>query len=401
MFKMAAIRILTKIISVILSALLGFFGATTGLWVEQKNSLDSITKVTDGFYMMDYTYDYDLDSLLESKTGNSTTVGLLLYSIADVFLQLNPEAKKIVSNLGLYVDIDAEGVSEFLQKLLNFDAFGCTTFNAVSPSGDRLFARNFDYMDSPAMTVWTHPEDGYASVSTVSLYLLGYGGSFLPNDLLTSMLTLLAPYIPVDGMNEKGLSIGVLELETPETFQQTDKKDITTTAIIRHVLDNAATVDEAVAIFKEYDMHDLLGVGCTYHYQIADASGDTAIIEYVNGEPTVLKPNETGTLVATNFWLSEGVDDPDGAGYDRYDTARQMLSEKNGIVTEKEAMEILDATHLENAGLHGYICSTLWSVVYNCTDKTFNICAMYDFDNEYKFSVFEPMIQIKQEPFVD
>ena len=389
------VQYLTKTISVILSALLGFLGSTTGLWVEQHDSLKSITKVADNYYLMDYTYDYDLDTLLESKSGNSTTVGMLLYSFADVFLQLNPEAKKIISNLGFYIDIDNEGVSDFFSKISDFASFGCTTFNATTPSGDKLFARNYDYMDSPGMTVWTHPKDGYASVSTVSLYFFGYGGSFLPEDLLTSLLTLLAPYIPVDGMNEKGLSIGVLELETPETFQQTEKKDITTTAVIRHVLDHAATVDEAIAIFNEFDMHDFLGVGCTYHYQIADASGDTAIIEYANGETTVLRPDESETLVATNFWLSEGVDDPEGVGHDRYETAKSMLKENNYIVTEEEAMNILDATHIENDDLHGFICSTLWSIVFNNTDKTFTVCAMYDFDNVYKFSVNQPMRMIE------
>ena len=383
---------LTKALSVVLSVVIGFFSSVTGLWTEQKNSLESITKVADNYYLMNYTYDYDLDTLLESKTGNSTTVGMLLYSIADVFLQLNPEAKEIIADLGLHVDFDERAVSETIHKIVGaFQNFGCTTFNATTPKGDAIFGRNYDYMDSPAMTVWTNPEDGYASVSTVSLYFLGYGGEFLPDTLLTSLLTLIAPYIPVDGMNEKGLSIGVLELETPETFQQTEKKDITTTAMIRTVLDHAATVDEAIEIFNSYDMHDLLGVGCTYHYQVADANGDTAIIEYVNGETTVIRPDETGTLVATNFWLSEGVDDPDGAGHDRYETAKSMLAEKNYVVTEEEAMDILDTTHIENEELHGFICSTVWSVVYNNTDRTFDICAMYDFDNVYSFSVEEPM----------
>lgn len=392
----AVIQFLTKAISVVLSVILGFFSSTTGLWTEQLNSLNSIVKVADNYYMMNYTYDYDLDTLLESTTGNSTSVGMLLYSAADVFLQLNPEQKEIIANLGLYVDIDAEGVSGFLQNLFGETAnFGCTTFNATTPSGDAVFGRNYDYMNSPGLTVWTDPEDGYASVSTVSLYLLGYGGEFLPDTLLTSLLTLVAPYIPVDGMNEKGLSVGVLELETPETFQQTEKKDITTTAVIRHVLDHAATVEEAVEIFNTYDMHDLLGVGCTYHYQVADANGDTAIIEYANGETTILRPNETGTLVATNFWLSEGVDDPDGAGHDRYETVVNMLTEKNFIVTEDEAMDILDATHLEDSDLHGFICSTLWSIVYNNTDRTFNVCAMYDFDKVYHFSVCEPLKILK------
>ncbi len=387
----AVIQFFTKTISVILSALLGFLSSTTGIWTEQLNSLESISKVADNYYLMDYTYDYDLDTLLESNTGNSTTVGMLLYSFADVFLQLNPQAKEIISNLGMYIDIDSKGVSEFFSGFSDVVSFGCTTFNASTPSGDKIFGRNYDYMDSPGMTVWTHPKDGYASVSTVSLYFFGYSGSFLPEDLLTSLLTLLAPYIPVDGMNEKGLSIGVLELETPETFQQTEKKDITTTAVIRHVLDHAATVDEAVAIFNEFDMHDFLGVGCTYHYQISDANGDTAIVEYANGETTVLRPDETGTLVATNFWLSEGVEDPDGAGQDRYETAKSILSQKNYVVTESEAMGILDATHIENEDLHGFICSTLWSVVFNNTDRTFDVCVLYDFDNVYSFSVNEPL----------
>lgn len=388
----AVIQFFKKILSIVLSVLIGYLSTSTGMWGEQLKSIESITKVADNYYLMNYTYDYDLDTLLASNTGNSTTVGLLLYSIADVFLQLNPENKKLIADLGLYTDIDNKLVSKAMKKLIgSFKSFGCTTFNATTPEGDAVFARNYDYMDSPAMTVWTNPKDGYASVSTVSLYFLGYSGEFLPDSLVTSLLTLIAPYMPVDGMNEKGLSIGILELETPETFQQTEKKDITTTAVIRTVLDHAATVDEAVKIFNSYDMHDLLGVGCTYHYQVADANGDTAIIEYVNGETTVLRPDETGTLVATNFWLSMGVDDPNGAGHDRYETAKAMLAKKNYIVTEDEAMDILDATHIENESLHGFICSTVWSVVYNNTDKTFDISSMYDFNNVYSFSVDEPM----------
>jgi hypothetical protein len=55
-------------------------------------------------------------------------------------------------------------------------------------------------------------------------------------------------------------------------------------------------------------------------------------------------------------------------------------------------MDILDATHIENEDLHGFICSTTWSVVFNNTDKTYNLCSMYDFDKEYKFSVDQPKV---------
>lgn len=389
---MFSFHFLEKLISVVLSAVIGFLGPVVGYRAGRLESLASVKKVADDYYVMDYTYDYNLDTLLESTTGNSTTAGLLLYSFADVFLQLNPFAERIVSELGLYTDINSELLSGILQKLLSFTGFGCTTFNATTPSENHLFARNYDYMDSPGLTVWTHPKDGYASVSSVSLYFLGYGGAFMPDNMITALLTLIAPYIPVDGMNEKGLSIGVLELETAETFTQTEKKDITTTALIRTVLDHAATVDEAVKIFMSYDMHDLLGGACTYHYHIADASGDTAIIEYVNGEPTVLRPDSSGSLIATNFWLSEGVDDPEGLGRDRYDTVKTMLEGKEYQVSEKEAMEILDAVHLEDSDMNGYICSTLWSVVYNNTEKTFTLCPMYDYEHPYRFSLDNPLI---------
>ena len=381
----------TKAVSLIVSAGIAFSGSFAGFGSGRIESLKSVTKAADGYYLMDYTYDYDLDTLLESKTGNSTTAGLLLYSAADVFLHLNPRARKIVSNLGLYSKIDSRKVASVMEKLLNVTGFGCTAFNASIPSGEKIFARNYDYMDSPGMTVWTHPKNGYASVSTVSLYFLGYGGDFMPDGFLKSLLTLIAPYIPVDGMNEKGLSIGVLELETPETFIQTEKKDITTTAVIRAVLDHAATVEEAVEIFRSYDMHDLLGGGCTYHYQIADAQGKTAIIEYVNGETVVLRPGKSGTLIAANYWLSEGVDDPDGLGRNRYAAAKKMLQKANYRVSEKGAMDILNAVHMEDEDMNGYICSTLWSVVFNNTNKTFTVCPMSRYDNPLRFSVFEPL----------
>ena len=48
-------------------------------------------------------------------------------------------------------------------------------------------------------------------------------------------------------MNEKGLAVGVLLIDTEATDQRTDRVDITTTTAIRMMLDRCATVDEAVA----------------------------------------------------------------------------------------------------------------------------------------------------------
>ena len=37
------------------------------------------------------------------------------------------------------------------------------------------------------------------------------------------------------------------------------------------------------------------------------------------------------------------------------------------------------------------ICSTLWSVVYNNTKRTFTVCPMFNYDKPFRFSVSEPL----------
>ena len=365
---------LRRLISMVLSALIVWGSSVTGLWTQQLKSIKTINQVTEDFYTMDYTYDYDIDELLERGAGS--TVGLVLYGLYNT---LGEDAKNTIAGLS--------------------NNFGCTTFNSINSEGEYLFSRNYDYMESPGMLVWTHPENGYASVSNVSLYFLLYSRErgFLPEDEFTSMLTTLVPYIPVDGMNEKGLSIGVLELEKDPTFQITGRPALTTTTMVRAVLDKAATVEEAIEIFNTYDMRDLYFDGCTYHYHVTDAYGKSVVIEYVDGEMSLVYPEEkpgamTDYIAAANYFLTEGVDDPLGLGYDRVETVYNALDKSKGLTSESEAMNILEDASVRYLDMNGYICSTLWSVVYNTHDLTFDVCVNNDYDNVYSFSIDEPQV---------
>ena len=51
--------------------------------------------------------------------------------------------------------------------------------------------------------------------------------------------------------------------------------------MLRLMLDYASNVDEAVKIAKKYDLHD--SAKTSYHYMVADASGKSAILEWING----------------------------------------------------------------------------------------------------------------------
>lgn len=95
-------------------------------------------------------------------------------------------------------------------------------------------------------------------------------------------------------------------------------------------------------------------------------------------------------MAATNFILTEGVYDPDGMGQDRYETVLNSLKKTKAVTSEKQAMNILKATSMKDQELHGYICSTLWSVVYNCNDKTAKVCHNGNFNKTYSVSLANP-----------
>ena len=169
--------------------------------------------------MMEYHGDYGLDEFLE-QGGASSDSELVSFVV-----------KRLMK--GLPIEI-------------NIPSLGCSTFTAVTPENEYLLGRNFDLSYSPAMMVRTKPEKGYESVSMVNLGFIGYGKDKLPDNFFNSITTLAGPYAPLDGMNEKGLSVGVLLIPTEETNQTTNKVDITTTTAIRMILDTCATVEEAV-----------------------------------------------------------------------------------------------------------------------------------------------------------
>jgi len=309
-------------------------------------------------YTMEYTSDYGFDDFL--NVGASSDNELIEF-IAGKLLK------------GLPVKIDVADLS-------------CTTFNAATPTGDHIFGRNFDMNYSPALLVHTKPVNGYESISMVNLAFVGYGEDYLPEQFFNRIMTLAAPYVPLDGINEKGLSAGILLITDQPTNQTTDKIDITSSTAVRMLLDHAATVEEAVAMLKEYDMHDSTDV--CMHYQIADAAGNSVVVEYVNNEMQVLKP-ETTYLACTNFYLTPGDKYNLGEGQKRYEIVMAGLNENKGIVTEEKGMDLLQAATTVKSldEKTGILYNTQWSAIYNNTQKNVALCMGMDYMKTYNFSV--------------
>lgn len=107
-----------------------------------------------------------------------------------------------------------------------------------------------------------------------------------------------------DGMNEKGLVANLLFLAESDYHRPDDKRPVMGLSIwTQYVLDNFATVDEAVEVLgKEVfriDDPDLPnGAKSTLHLSISDPTGNSAIFEYINGNLVIHHGRDC--LVMTN-----------------------------------------------------------------------------------------------------
>lgn len=101
-----------------------------------------------------------------------------------------------------------------------------------------------------------------------------------------------------DGMNEKGLVANLLFLSESDYYRPDDKRPVMGISIwTQYVLDNFATVDEAVAELGKQtfriDAPDLPnGSKATLHLSISDSTGNSAIFEYINGNLVIHKGRE-------------------------------------------------------------------------------------------------------------
>ena len=253
---------------------------------------------------------------------------------------------------------------------------GCSAFTAVSQAGDGLFARNFDFDYAPPLLLWTKPDKGYVSVSLVNLAFAGYGKDNLPKPFtLSSFLTLAAPYLPFDGMNEKGVAMALLAVPTAQPPQVPGRVTLNTTATIRLVLDKAATVDEALALLKNYNLYFSGGVEC--HYLLADRSGRAVVVEYVDGKMQVTEKTGDSQIV-TNFIVCNGQGEG-GTEFQRYDTIKAGLAQCGSVLNEADAMKLLS-----RAAMPGR-CQ--WSVVYNLNQLTADVCVGEKYGAVYHYTM--------------
>ena len=196
-------------------------------------------------------------------------------------------------------------------------AEACTRAVYLGPDGRILTGRSMDWKLPMVSNLWAFPKgmerDGAAGKRSVkwtsrygSLAVSGY-------DIATA-----------DGMNEAGLMVNLL-WEVEATYPEDDGTTprISLSIFPQYLLDRYATVSEAVADLDENPVQVAGGavpVGppgreATVHLSMSDATGDSAIIEFVDGEMVIWhdrsyqvmtnEPTYERQLAVRDYW--EGV----------------------------------------------------------------------------------------------
>ena len=200
-----------KIVKITLFSVLGVLvaaiAAAAFILYGRIATMASVKYVGSDLYTMNFQQDYHLDKALDANIKSESD--LLKFICDDMFF-------------GYQVDA-------------NLEKYACSAFVTKTPDGKYLGGRSFGLGGTDTLCVYTHPSDGYASISTVSTDMLNVGAdNAYPTTSLEGRAALLAtPYIAVDGMNEKSLFTALLDLSMGETHMETGNRDLTVTMAVR------------------------------------------------------------------------------------------------------------------------------------------------------------------------
>ena len=319
---------------------------------------NSCVKLDDGMYYMEYKGDDGFKELMDRGGCNDISV---LASYVMEFLSKG------------YFKPDSINVP--------IKPVGCSTLTVKTPEDGVMMARNFDYPYGTALIMHTIPDEGYESITTFSTDFFGFGENYKPEGFKNQYMALAGLFMALDGLNEKGLAIAVLDAgDKVVTRQDTSKPDLTTTTAVQYLLKYAANIDEALALLKASDMNS--DPGSAYHFSMADATGRSVAVEYVDNQMVV-----TESPFVSNHYLCEekflvGLHESDH----RHEKLMEQYDAAGGVMNADQLTEaIASVTQLPEKG--AIVGGTLWTMVMDLTHPSVTYYSLRHFDKPFHFEL--------------
>jgi hypothetical protein len=255
----------------------------------------------------------------------------------------------------------------------------CSTVALRSNSGHVFFGRNFDYSNDACLILRVHDRGGLASISVIDLAYLNMNRAHLDQTRLIERIPLLfAPYYVMDGMNRHGVTIAHMSVPHAEPPVDPKLPAIAEATLERLVLDYAKDADEAVELMRAFNVHFVVA---RVHVMVADASGRSRIVEFLDGHIRVT-PGKGSWQISTNDIVWNRSAAVRGASCRRYRAGADAAEKLAGVFDCAAAQKVVRSMSVNNW--------TMWTSVYDLTAGKVRVLYKSRPDLEYRDEISRP-----------
>jgi hypothetical protein len=317
-------------------------------------------------YVMDYYVDYNIERIRsQGMDVKNVEDGLIDVFFPDVLAAIARRAK------GRFIQRELEVISPTAHR--------CSTLVLRSGGGDVFFGRNFDWMHDACLIVKVHQGDAVASIAVIDLHYLDLDRPDLESTSLIERIPLLfAPYYLQDGMNRNGLAVSDMSVDDVQPPFDKAKPNVLHSTAMRLILDYAKTVDEAVELLRQFNIHFGETTG---HLMIADASGTSCVVEFIGGEIKVTQTNDSWQ-VCTNHRIAGKSETENDEHCDRYRLASGELAALSSSAGAGDVMQIMESVAQKQW--------TMWTSVYNLSTGELQFAYRQHYGSPYHDSLEGP-----------
>ncbi len=249
--------------------------------------------------------------------------------------------------------------------------FSTTTDNSV------IMGRNWDNQNVGSIIVSLyHPPKGYSSISFSRALDMGFPLNLDLDQIKSSEFgnkLLLAPFYAADGINERGLAVTIAGVKETTVRLKSGKEMVSATFLIRKILDQTKNAEEAANLVEKYIPFLLDKNSFAGHFLIADSSGRSVILEYVEDQWRKIYGDKSWQVL-TNKPVYNVSDENLKEKCWRYRSISETLENKKGNVDWRAGMKILqDVTQK----------GTTWSVIYSPPTKELYFSVYQNWEDIY------------------
>lgn len=322
---------------------------------DHVRTLSSLRKIPGTkAYVMDYYVDYNIGEVrangIDVSRVESSVITVLLPRWAHA-IAMRLKSKFLPENIAA-IDSDHH----------------CSTLMLHPKNGDVYFGRNFDFFHDACLILKVHKASEVRSVAVLDLRFLNLNRADLETTSLLQRAPLLfAPYYLQDGMNHCGVAVADMSVRGVKTPYDPAKPNIIHSLAMRLILDYATSTDEAVELLRQYNVY-FVAVQC--HLLIADSSGKSVVVEFIDGEMKTT-PARENWQVCTNHEICGKSEEENDAACNRYRIASDKLAAMDGSISTSDVMDVMETVKQP---------TTMWTSVYNLSTGDFRFAYRRQFD---------------------